>query len=118
MNKASDKRKFNRFSIDFMLAVYAEDSEGKRFEDKTDLNDVSGEGAKFLTQKYDRYFLGQLLEITIFLPGTDEMEAYMRAKATVVRIDQPYDSAKDQESQQRSIAIKFETHLNFEKVVV
>jgi hypothetical protein len=118
MTKASDKRKFNRFTIDFMLTVYAEDNEGKRFEDKTSLNDVSGEGAKFLTHKYERYFLGQVLEISIILPGTDEIEAYMKAKATVVRIDPPSGLAKDQESQRRSIAVKFETHLNFQKMVV
>ena len=72
VSKTSEKRKFDRFPIDFMLAVSGEDREGKKFEDKTDLNDVSGEGAKFFTDKYDRYFLGQALEIKIVLPGTDD----------------------------------------------
>lgn len=118
MGNTSDKRKFNRSSIDFILAVYAEDGEGKRFEDKADLSDVSGEGAKFLTQKYDKYFLGQVLDLTIFLPGTQEMEAYMTVKAIVVRIDPPNSSAKDPERKGRGVAVQFETHLNFETTAV
>jgi len=116
MNNQADKREFERLTIDFVLEVYSEDVEGKKFEDKADLKDVSGGGAKFLTQKFDMYFPGQLLEITIFLPGTDEMEAHMKAKATVVRIDPSNDSEKDNKSQGRGISVKFEARLNFERV--
>jgi len=116
MNKEADKRGFDRFHMDFVLEVYSEDVEGKKFEDKAILEDISGGGAKFLAQKSDMYFPGQLLEITIFLPGTDEMEAHMKAKATVVRIDPPDDSEKDNKSRGRDIAIKFETRFNFEKI--
>jgi len=58
-----------------VLEVYSEDAEGKKFNDKAVLKDVSGGGAKFLTKKSDMYFPGQLLKIIILLPGTDEMEA-------------------------------------------
>jgi len=118
MSNPSDKRKFNRFPIDFVLEVSAESIEGKKFLDKASLKDVSGEGVKFLTQKSDMYFPGQLLGITIFLPGTDEIEAHMKAKAIVVRIDPPNNSEKDNKSRGRDIAIKFETRLNFEKIGV
>jgi len=77
MDDRSDRRKFDRFPIDFVLEVYSEDVEGKKFKDKPVLEDISGEGAKFLTQNSDMYFPGQLLEITVFLPGTDEVEAHM-----------------------------------------
>jgi len=113
MDKESDKRKFERLPIDFVLEVYSEDAEGKKFEDKAVLEDVSGGGAKFLTKKSDMYFPGQLLEITVFLPGTDEMGAHMKAKATVVRIDPSNDSEKNNKSRGLSIAVKFETRLNF-----
>lgn len=116
MDKESDKREFERFPIDFVLEVYSEDVDGKKFEDQAVLEEVSGGGAKFLTQKSDRYFPGQLLNINILLPGTDEMEAHMKAKAIVVRIDPSNASEKDNKNQARNIAIKFETRFNFEKI--
>ena len=82
------------------------------------MKDVSGGGAKFLTKKSDMYFLGQLLGITVFLPGTDEMEAHMKTKAIVIRIDPSNDSEKDNKSPEGCIAVKFETRLNFERIVV
>ena len=115
MDKESDKREFDRFPIEFMLEVFAEDVEGKIFEDTAVLKDVSGGGGKFQTQKSDMYFPDQLLEITILLPGTDEMEAYMKAKAIVVRIDPSNDSEKNNKSPEGCISVKFETRLNFEK---
>ncbi len=104
--------------MDFIVAVSGEDGAGNRFEDKADLNDVSGEGAKFLTQNYDKYFLGQELDLTIFLPGTHEMEAHLTAKAIVVRIDLPNGTLKGSGPLGRGIAVKFETHLNFETMAV
>jgi len=115
MDKESDKREFKRLPIDFVLEVFSEDVEGKKFEDKSVLEDVSGGGANFLTQKSDMYSPGQLLEITILLPGTDEMEAYMKAKAIVVRIDPSNNSEKNNKSPEDCISVKFETPLNFEK---
>jgi len=113
MEKESNKREFERLPIDFVLEVYSENAEGKKFEDKAVLEDVSGGGAKFLTKKSDMYFPGQLLEITVFLPGTDEMKAHMKAKATVVRIDASNDSEQDNKNPESCIAVKFETHLSF-----
>jgi len=110
MEKESNKREFERLPIDFV--------EGKKFEDKAVLEDFSGGGAKFLTKKSDMYFPGQLLEITVFLPGTDEMKAHMKAKATVVRIDPSNDSEEDSKNRASDIAIRFATHLNFERIGV
>jgi len=118
MDKESNKREFERLPIDFVLEVYSEDVEGIKFEDKAVLKDVSGEGAKFLTQNSDMYFPGQLLNVTILLPGTDEMEAHMKAKATVVRIDPSNDSEKDSKNRASDIAIRFATHLNFARLSV
>jgi hypothetical protein len=118
MDKEADKREFERLPIDCVLEVYPEDVEGKKFEDKAVLEDVSGGGAKFLTKKSDMYFPGQLLEITILLPGTDEMEAHMKTKATVVRIDPSNDSEKNNKSLEGCIAVKFETHLSFGRIEI
>jgi len=112
MNNQADKREFERFPIEFVLEVLAEDEGGHKFNDRAVLEDVSGGGAKFLTKKSDMYFPGQLLEITILLPGTDEMGACMKAKAIVVRIDASNDSEQDNNNPESCIAVKFETHLN------
>ena len=116
INNKSERRGFERIPIDFSLGVYGEDVDGKKFEDKAVLKDVSGGGAKFLTQKSDIYFSGQLLKLTIFLPGTGDVEAHMKTKATVVRIDQPTDSEKENKNRRCCIAVRFDTRLIFERI--
>jgi len=116
MSNPSDKRKYCRSPLDFILEVFAESIEGTIFEDKAVLEDISGEGAMFLSEKPDMYFTGQLLNLTILLPGTEEMEAHMKAKAIVVRIDLSNVLGKDSKSYAHFIAVKFKAHLNFERI--
>jgi len=118
MNNKPDRRNFNRFPMEFVLEVSAKDSEGKEFNEKTVLEDISGEGARFITQQAGKYFPGQSLELTIHLPGSDEVKACMIGKATVVRVDSPTDSKIEQKSQAMSIAVKLDTPLRFERVDV
>ena len=118
MNNNSVEREFDRFPVEFVLEVASEDSEGNKFNDRAVLKDISGEGARFITQKAGKYFPGQSLEMTIYLPGTNEMEAHMKAKAIVVRIDPLNDSEKANKSPEGCIAVKFETHLNFARISV
>ena len=113
MNNKSDKREFNRFPIEFVLEVSSEDSEGKEFKERTVLNDISGDGAKFITQQARKYFPGQSLEMTIYLPGPNDVKADVRGKATVVRIDP---SCIGEKSQEMSIAVTFDAPLHFERV--
>ena len=116
MNNKPDRRNFNRFPITFRMEVAAKDSEGKKYQENTVLKDISGEGAKFITQKAGKYFLGQSLGLTIHLPGSDEVKARMRGKATVVRVDSPTDSKIEHKSQTISIAVKLDAPLHFERV--
>jgi hypothetical protein len=118
MNNKPDRRNFNRLPIKFIMEVAAEDSEGKKYKENTVLKDISGEGARFITQKADKYFLGQSLELTIHLPGSDEVKACMIGKATVVRVDSPTDSKIEHKSQEICIAVKLDTPLRFERVDV
>ena len=118
MNNKPDRRNFNRFTIEFVMEVATEDIEGKKFNEKTMLKDISGEGAKFITQQARKYFPGQSLEMTIYLPGTNDVKADMRGKATVVRIDSPSNSGLGEKSQEMSIAVTFDTPLHFERVDV
>ena len=79
------------------------------------LKDISGGGAKFITRNARRYFLGQLLDLKIYLPGTDDVKGYMKGDATVVRID-PFDSSEiDEKNQGAGIAVEFNDWLNFER---
>ncbi len=69
MNNKCDRRDFDRFPADFEIEVAAQDSEGRKYKEKTVLRNISGGGAKFITQQDGKYFPGQLLEMTIMLTG-------------------------------------------------
>jgi len=116
MNNISERRAFNRFPIEFVLEVSAKDGEGKEFNEKTMLEDISGEGAKLITQQARKYFPGQSLEMTIYLPGPNDVKADMRGKATVVRIDPSSNSGISEKSQEMSITVKLDAPLHFERV--
>ncbi len=116
MNNKPNRREFDRFPMEFVLEVSAKDNERKQFNEKTVLKDVSGGGARFITQRAGKYFPGQLLKMTIYLPGTDDMKALMRGKATVVRIVPPSSSGTGERSRETGIAVKFEAPLHFERV--
>jgi len=115
MKNRFERRNFDRFAIEFALNVNAEDAEGKTFNEKTVLKNVSGEGACFVTRQAERYFLGQLLDMTIFLPGTSEVNAFMKGKGNVVRIDQFNNSGAGEKNREINIAVKFDAPLNFER---
>jgi len=115
MNNKPDRRNFDRFPIEFVMEVSTEDIEGKKYKENTVLKDISGEGARFITQQVGKYFLGQSLELTIHLPGSDEVKACMIGKATVLRIDSPTDSKIEHKSQETFIAIKLAAPLRFER---
>ena len=114
MNKISDRRKFDRFPMDYILEVFFWDMNGKKIEDTVVSKEFSGEGATFLTQKAGIYFLGQSLELTVFLPETDAMKACMKAKATVLRIEPFQDSINTSENRDCTIAVEFKAGLKFE----
>ncbi|MBW2006332.1 MAG: PilZ domain-containing protein [Deltaproteobacteria bacterium] len=84
MNNQSERRNFDRFPITFRMEVSTEDIEVKRYKENTVLKDISGESAKFITQQVGKYLPGQSLDLTIHLPGSDEVKACMIGKATVV----------------------------------
>jgi len=117
MSDPSDNRKYSRSPIDFVLEVSAESEDGRKFKDKAVLEDVSGEGAMFQTGKGDMYFTGQLLNLAIVLPEAEKMEAHMRSKAVVVRVDSSNVPGKDNNGPGYFVAVKFKTHLHFKKVV-
>ncbi len=115
MNHNPDKRDFNRFPVEFELKVSAEDNEEKKFEEQTVLQDISGEGARFISQLPDNYYPDQLLNLVIYLPGTEDVKAHMCGKVTVVRIVSPGVLDINEKNSTLSIAVKFESSLLFER---
>ena len=118
MDNKSDRRGFDRFPIKFVIEVVAQDSEGRRYKEKTVLKNISGGGAQFLTQQASKCFAGQLVEMTVFLTGTSMVKARMRGQATVVRIDLSSNSGIGEKTRGASIAVKFHTPLCFERADV
>ena len=115
MDRKTERREFERFPLDFIIQVTGLDRKGKEHRERSILTDISGEGAKFLTGKPDTYFVGQDLEMIIYLPGAKELKAFMRGRATVVRIDAPRDTGMKGEARETGIAVAFEARLDFER---
>jgi len=115
MSVSSDRRQFDRFSIDFKIEVVSHDREGREHKEKTTLEEISGEGARFLTGKTESYFIGQSLEVSICLPGTDEVKACMKSRGTVVRVEPCNDPSASSEPQPVCVAVKLDQPLQFER---
>ena len=116
MTNRHERRDSDRFPMKFILEVSAIDNEGKEFDEKAVLKDISGGGAKLIIQRSEKYFTGQLLNLCIHLPGTDDVKAQMRSKATVVRIDLPNESDIGEKGHDTYVAVKLDTRLNFERI--
>ncbi|MDO9528254.1 MAG: PilZ domain-containing protein [Syntrophales bacterium] len=111
MNNDPSRRKSKRVLVDFVLEVSANDIDGNKYNDNAVLSDVSGGGAKLITKQSDKYFLGQPLEITIYLPGTNDVKAYITGQATVVRIYLPKAPDAGEEGKGMGVAISFDDPL-------
>lgn len=84
--EGEEQRKFERFSVDFEILIYASAASGKKLIDTSTVNDISGGGISFASNKPELYTIGQAIEIAIHLPDCEAFDAYMRSLATVVRI--------------------------------
>jgi hypothetical protein len=115
MDDPPERRDFDRFSIDFEIEVVSKDREGVWYMEKTTLEDISGEGARFLTRHAHSYYLGQSLEVMIYLPETDEVRAWMKGSATVVRMEPCSDPVAKEKKQPMCIAVKLDAPLHFER---
>ena len=118
MNNKPDRRNFDRFQMPLLMEVSATDSKGKKYKENTVLKNISGEGITFITKRTGKYYLGQSLELTIYLPSNAGVKARMRGKATVMRLDplSNSNSKKDIKGQMISVAIKLDAPLRFERV--
>ena len=81
------RRTFERFRSEFGVKIYGVNRDGDSFDEIAELRDISGEGAKFYSPQPDNYYKNQALEITIYLPGSTELNAQMLGRAVVIRIE-------------------------------
>jgi len=116
MKKNTERRDYDRYPVKLMMKVTVADSEGTHYEEQAVLENISGGGAKFISHSIERYLFGQPLELLIYLPGTSDVKACMRVKATIVRVDPPTDSDSHRDSFGGTVAVKFDSRLEFERI--
>ena len=83
----SERRRSERRPIEFQVEVYTLPEEGHRLIEKTVLKDISGTGLCFLSKTPNLYTSGQEVVIDISMPGTDQMDAVMECRASIIRVD-------------------------------
>jgi len=116
LEKIIYQRDFDRFPIEFEVRVSFVDNNDKEIHDRAALKDVSGSGAMFITRMPEKYYPGQILTVTIFLAGTDEVSACMRGKASVVRIHQIKSDVGGKNFDKKGIAVKFNEPFDFKRI--
>ena len=111
-----ERRQFSRYEVELVIEITAKDITGETYRDMSILQNISSGGANFITQKADKYYQGQKLELKIYLPGTDEVKACIKGPATVVRTESMQNSPPDQNVVQKEIAVVIEMALQFERI--
>lgn len=109
-----DQRGFNRYSVEFAVMVSGRDPQGDIYREKSFLHDISGGGAMFVTTAPEKYSPGQLLKISIFLSGTNDVRARIRTDAVVVRIHNM--DEKGGPHKHAGVAVTFDRSFEFERI--
>jgi hypothetical protein len=112
----SYQRSFTRFPIEFEVVVTAMDSEAPLNRERSKLHDVSGGGAMFISSNPEKYFMGQLLKLDIFLAGTRDVRACVKTEASVVRIHKIEEKEEGESGMTTGIAVKFHQPFEFERL--
>jgi hypothetical protein len=69
----------------------------------------------FFTGIPEKYYLGQILDLTIFLAGTDEVNACMQGEASVVRISGRNPGDEKNNAHKKGIGVKFNQPFDFKR---
>jgi len=92
VNQNVEYREFERFPIEFEVEVYAREGSGRHHLETAGLRDVSNGGVCFFSTCPNIYVIGQLLFLSIHLPGTDKVDAAMQGEVTVIWIGKQKES--------------------------
>lgn len=112
---SSEQRGFDRYPVSFPVLVSGSDTDLAPFEEKSRLQDVSGNGAMFITKNPALYFPGQFLRLSILLDASEDVQARISNEAHVVRIDRQ-DSSSLGASRQAGIAVEFDCTFDFQRI--
>ena len=112
----SYKRSYDRFPIEFEVIASVIDDNEYSDSDRSELHDVSGGGAMFISSFPERYCPGQLLKLDIFLAGTEDVRACIKTEASVVRVHQIETNDPEKPDAKAGIAVKFHKSLKFERI--
>ena len=115
-DQASYKRSFDRFPIEFEVMVSIIDSDVHQDHERSELHDVSGGGALFISQMPEKYYPGQLLKLDIFLAGTQDVRACIKTEASVVRVHPLAPRDTETPDLKTGIAVKFHQPFEFERM--
>ncbi len=92
------------------------DSDRHTDQERSELHDVSGGGALFISQMPEKYYPGQLLKLDIFLAGTQDVRACIKTEASVVRIHPMAPRDADAPGVKTGVAVKFHQPFEFERM--
>jgi len=112
----SYKRSFNRFPIEFEVIASFIGDDVYPDSERSELHDVSGGGAMFISRFPERYYPGQLLKLDIFLAGTEDVRACIKTEASVVRIHQLEMNDPEKSDVKTGVAVKFHKPFEFERI--
>lgn len=107
-----ERRLFPRIEVSFVADTSTLDTKDVQGGDRVRLLDISGSGVKFASRRWDVYSVGQKVRISIYLPGTSEVRAFMEGLGTVVRVQKGAGSDMPTE-RKKEIAITLDTPLRF-----
>jgi hypothetical protein len=114
--KTSYKRAFDRFPIEFDVIVSVIGGADHHDSERSELHDVSGGGAMFISRFPERYYSGQFLKLDIFLAGTEDVRACIKTEASVVRIHQIETNDLEDSGIETGVAVKFHKPFEFERI--
>jgi len=115
-DRKSYKRSFDRFPIEFEVIASVIDGDTHSNSERSELHDVSGGGAMFISRFPKRYSPGQLLKLDIFLAGTEDVRACIKTEASVVRVHQLETNDQGKSDVKTGVAVKFHTPFEFERI--
>lgn len=115
MTEHENKREYDRYPVSLKVQVSAFDEHGDHFTETGVIKDISGGGANLMTENIGCYFVGQKLDLKIFLPGSEELNTDMHGHGMVVWIGG--DQVSPEESGSGSIGLSMNDLLAFEHLV-
>ncbi len=81
-----NQRGFERYSLEFKSDIFILPGTERQLVERVVLKNISGGGACFVSNRPERYSIGQSISMDICLPATSSTNARMRGQATVIWI--------------------------------